>query len=758
MEKSHLKTQLLVTALLLSFVTGAWAEVKWIQRPDETRNGIDIRIDRHDQIRRVLADDFECTRTGPITDVHFWGSWKGDPVPKGYIYSIHLSIHKDVPADPVNPDSYSHPGELLWERDFTQNEFTETLYKDIAPDYEWWWDVYDASVGPDPVGDQKIWQYDIYIDESEAFIQEGTLDNPEVYWLDIYVLTEFGDFGWKTSSEHWNDDAVAGNPAGTSPQWRELRYPPNHPYFGESIDMAFAITTKTIVDPNEACCFEDPAPTCLDLTPADCIEKGGTPQGPGTVCQGDTNGNGIDEACEDCNDNGIPDFEEIATGLSKDCNQNGIPDECEEDCNGNGIPDECDIAGGTSLDLDQNGIPDECECGLEDVTCPEGGPATVIASTSGGSPDNFAAPPEPTSPDAALLSYITTCSYPGIPLQFDNVPGEGGVSANSWFGHTFTGLPVGIVAAKLEVRARATAGGGSGLVYNDTISIIDSISGCAATSLWGRRFGDLPEAGGSWTAGEVQTFCLDLAALPTPTGPVSVIDSLASGSLSIFAQDDTGIDYIILTIYVCECEFRYVTEYVAGIDDVFTLPTEPAFPSTELVTAYPPGPWRRFDQIVANRRFGHTFSGLPSGIVAAELEFRVRAHSDIPTNDRLVLEFLNPSWAYGNSLATLTGTTWTSGTEKLITLDLDNLPPATSGVIGATSVLSNLSDGDLDMYIQDDTAIDYAILRIWRCCEADGPGHPGDLDHDDWLSPNDISILVSQLLPYASSYYWVPVP
>ncbi len=31
------------------------------------------------------------------------------------------------------------------------------------------------------------------------------------------------------------------------------------------------------------------------------------------------------------------------------------------DCNNNGIPDGCDIASGTSQDIDHNGIPDECQ-------------------------------------------------------------------------------------------------------------------------------------------------------------------------------------------------------------------------------------------------------------------------------------------------------------------------------------------------------------------------------------------------------------
>jgi hypothetical protein len=50
----------------------------------------------------------------------------------------------------------------------------------------------------------------------------------------------------------------------------------------------------------------------------------------------------------DCNDNGIPDDEDIASGFSEDCNENGIPDEC-------------DIADGTSDDTNGNDIPDECE-------------------------------------------------------------------------------------------------------------------------------------------------------------------------------------------------------------------------------------------------------------------------------------------------------------------------------------------------------------------------------------------------------------
>ena len=39
------------------------------------------------------------------------------------------------------------------------------------------------------------------------------------------------------------------------------------------------------------------------------------------------------------------------------------------------------------------------------------------------------------------------------------------------------------------------------------------------------------------------------------------------------------------------------------------------------------------------------------------------------------------------------------------------------------------------------------------------PGHScGDMNGDGWMSPADISALVSMLLPYQSVYYWVACP
>jgi glucose/arabinose dehydrogenase len=63
----------------------------------------------------------------------------------------------------------------------------------------------------------------------------------------------------------------------------------------------------------------------------------------------------------DCNDNGVPDTQDIADLTSPDCNLDSVPDECQADCNGNSIPDDCDLTSGTSFDNNGNGIPDECD-------------------------------------------------------------------------------------------------------------------------------------------------------------------------------------------------------------------------------------------------------------------------------------------------------------------------------------------------------------------------------------------------------------
>jgi hypothetical protein len=79
----------------------------------------------------------------------------------------------------------------------------------------------------------------------------GAPNEPIVYWLDLQaeVLDPVAQFGWKSSLDHWNDDAVWGN--GLEPYagpWNELRYPPMHQLAGQSIDLAFALGEDSVAD------------------------------------------------------------------------------------------------------------------------------------------------------------------------------------------------------------------------------------------------------------------------------------------------------------------------------------------------------------------------------------------------------------------------------------------------------------------------------------------------------------------------------
>ncbi|NLX06366.1 MAG: hypothetical protein GXY33_14605 [Phycisphaerae bacterium] len=207
------------------------------QMPD--MNGWDVRATYY----AGLADDFLCGGTGPITDFHIWTSYKGDValLPSDLEF-IHTAIYADIPDPDGAGPLYSMPGAMLWHHDWQLDPAIGTFsVRPWGEGVQGWYDPLASLVlEEDHTG---VYQWNFLIDPTEAFYQiEGT-----VYWLEFsYKLTpaaiEMGKrIGWKTTLNHWNDDAVYREIVdGQPPVWQELR----DPLTQASLDMAFVITPE----------------------------------------------------------------------------------------------------------------------------------------------------------------------------------------------------------------------------------------------------------------------------------------------------------------------------------------------------------------------------------------------------------------------------------------------------------------------------------------------------------------------------------
>ncbi len=169
----------------------------------------------------VLADDWMCTETGNVSNIHFWISTYED---SGVLteYPFMIEIRSDNRSD-----YYSKPGELLWSNAFMDYDISEEftgLQGWMIPDY-----LYE------PENHELFWRIDI-TNISDPFIQE----NGTIYWLCIYspFIETMYQWGWKTSQDSFEDNAVYGFDDLHDMVW----YPLNETMpFIDPIDFAFVI-------------------------------------------------------------------------------------------------------------------------------------------------------------------------------------------------------------------------------------------------------------------------------------------------------------------------------------------------------------------------------------------------------------------------------------------------------------------------------------------------------------------------------------
>lgn len=222
--------------------------LKWLQPPDLSVNGVDV----DDEFE--LADDFLCTQTGPITDIHIWGSFRNDyeGIPQAVLTNLAFIVkfYADVPVGPNNALGYSHPGAVLWQMPFAPGQYQAGRCAQIQQPGEWW---HTPPAFWQPGADMFCYQFDFFIDPKVAFRQSRS----NIYWLSVQCVNQSGEywFGWKSTdpTNHWNDDAVWLDYSTGAPTWRELRYGDGHPYAnplpGQSLDLSFAVSTEVEEEP-----------------------------------------------------------------------------------------------------------------------------------------------------------------------------------------------------------------------------------------------------------------------------------------------------------------------------------------------------------------------------------------------------------------------------------------------------------------------------------------------------------------------------
>jgi hypothetical protein len=219
------------SAVLADWEVGDPYKMHFPQLPDP--NGLDVNFESP----IVLADDWLCTETGPVRDIHFWVSHRGGEIPA--ILGLRVGIFSNVPAPATG--GFSMPGQLLWSSDDPFNDY-EFATAPGGTGVQGW---YDPVTGQYIPNDHNSYFQINLTKIKEPFIQQ----EGNIYWLGISIDTTNAD-GWKTADlnsypppytgKHYEDDAVFRVGDG---DWRELFYPSGHPRGGQSIDLAFVITT-----------------------------------------------------------------------------------------------------------------------------------------------------------------------------------------------------------------------------------------------------------------------------------------------------------------------------------------------------------------------------------------------------------------------------------------------------------------------------------------------------------------------------------
>lgn len=224
-----------------------------------------------------LADDFVCTESGEITDIHIWFSWLDNI--EGLILAWDISIYDDDPTGPVG----SQPGVPRWIWNGQGN--VQTRFYGAGP--QGW--VCPANMMIFPQNHFNFFQLNI-TNIDEPFVQTVG----ETYWLVIRAVAAVnGEPGWKTSLDAfqspalWSLDLANWVPVETQGLFHDLAFvitgdAGQNLEFGDAPEGAIAYPTLGI---------NGSFPTCITVGPASWIQHNnfGALFGPTVDFEGDGN-------------------------------------------------------------------------------------------------------------------------------------------------------------------------------------------------------------------------------------------------------------------------------------------------------------------------------------------------------------------------------------------------------------------------------------------------------------------------------------
>jgi hypothetical protein len=187
----NVKRWIPVIAGLIASIDAMGGGFQHRQAPDLSNNALDFGALIVDPvaIKIILADDFRCTSSGPVTNIVILGSWFYDTLPEKQP-ALTVSIWSHNPGAGGTPPS---PGTELW-----SGTTSKVRVYSSGPNRAWW--QYVAT--PPFAGTQAgLYEYTLTAGRTTGLF----LDANTTYWLSLAVDLKpgpesFPQLGWRTTT------------------------------------------------------------------------------------------------------------------------------------------------------------------------------------------------------------------------------------------------------------------------------------------------------------------------------------------------------------------------------------------------------------------------------------------------------------------------------------------------------------------------------------------------------------------------------